>query len=987
MNTAKHPTLFRPITGPRLFGCPPGQDFPAAIVDGLTPRLAGLPPEAAARVTIYVNTKRMKRRIVGLLHRARGGFLPRVRLVQEIADDPAAGLLPPPVSDLRRRLELRQLVARLVSADGSIAPQAAVPDLADSLAGLLDEMVDEGIDPQDVAGLDVGDVSGHWQKTLQFLDIIARYRDLDASQHFSAAARFREAAETLTSAWRDDPPTDPILIAGSTGSRGTTAMVMRAIARLPQGAVILPGFDFELPATVWAQLRDAGEDHPQFRFARLMGGLSATHDDVLAWHGDVSPRQADRNRLISLALRPAPVTHQWMAEGPNLTGIHAAVENMSLIEAASPRKEANAIALRLRQAAEAGQSAALVTRDKGLTRLVVAALDRWKIEPDASIGQALQNTPSGRLFRQVLVTIGDRVETAALLALLKHPLVSSGAGRGVHLTQTRAWEIYLRKAAIPSVKARHLRGWADTARAAPNANWIDWVGQACLSNKWPETASLETHCKLHVTRTMLFARGPDKDADNSELWAMESGIKLREFLGDLQSEARFGGKLSRTEYAQLFENLLSGQEARDPVQPHPNIMIWGTLEARVQGADLVILGGLNEGSWPELPSADPWLNRALRLEAGLLAPERRIGLAAHDFQQAVAAKEVVLTRALRDAEAETVPSRWLNRLINLLAGCGAEGQSALAQLCGNGAQYLRLADELERPKLPVKPEPRPAPAPPIAARPENLSVSDISKLIRDPYAIYARKILGLKPMAPLNAVPTAAHRGTAIHAIMERAMTAIDPASDLPARIEQLMAVARGVISSAAPWAETQILWLARLRKSAGPLLVKEADRRSKAQIIATEVKGSIALAETPIVITCKADRIDRRGSGELDIYDYKTGVLPTKATIEKFDKQLMIEVLVAQSGGFDGVPAAPVSEAKYLGISPKAKETDVPFQDIDLTEFQDELETFLLNFSQAHCGYVSRRDPDPNYGGDFDHLARFGEWDDPDEPVRVDVR
>lgn len=87
MNTAKHPTLFRPITGPRLFGCPPGQDFPAAIVDGLTPRLAGLPPEAAARVTIYVNTKRMKRRIVGLLHRARGGFLPRVRLVQEIADD------------------------------------------------------------------------------------------------------------------------------------------------------------------------------------------------------------------------------------------------------------------------------------------------------------------------------------------------------------------------------------------------------------------------------------------------------------------------------------------------------------------------------------------------------------------------------------------------------------------------------------------------------------------------------------------------------------------------------------------------------------------------------------------------------------------------------------------------------------------------------------------------------------------------------------
>ena len=168
------------------------------------------------------------------------------------------------------------------------------------------------------------------------------------------------------------------------------------------------------------------------------------------------------------------------------------------------------------------------------------------------------------------------------------------------------------------------------------------------------------------------------------LWDKNAGIKAKSVFETLKSEAGFGGEMSASDFADLLGALLAQEEVRDRDAPHGGIMIWGTLEARVQGADLVILGGLNEGSWPEPPSPDPWLNRQMRQQAGLLLPERRIGLSAHDFQQAVAAPEVWITRSVRSDEADTVPSRWINRLTNLLDGLpDQQGPQALAAPCVN----------------------------------------------------------------------------------------------------------------------------------------------------------------------------------------------------------------------------------------------------------------------------------------------------------------
>ena len=139
-----------PDDGPRIWAMPPGADFPAHLVAGLRAMLAPHPPMAAARLTLIVNTERMRRRI-GTLWAATPGLLPRIRLVTDLGRDTMLPGLPPAVPKLRRRLEIAQLVAGLLDRAPDIGPRAALYDLAESLATLLDEMQGEGVMPERIA--------------------------------------------------------------------------------------------------------------------------------------------------------------------------------------------------------------------------------------------------------------------------------------------------------------------------------------------------------------------------------------------------------------------------------------------------------------------------------------------------------------------------------------------------------------------------------------------------------------------------------------------------------------------------------------------------------------------------------------------------------------------------------------------------------------------------------------------------------------------
>lgn len=980
--------------GPRLFHLPPGVDFARELVRGLKARLAGDPPEAMARVTVYLNTARMRRRVIEGFLEDGPGLLPRLRLLTDIGEGLPLLNLPGPVSPLRRRLELTQLIAGLLDRQPDLAPRSALFDLADSLAGLMDEMQGEGVLPERIAALDVSNHSAHWARTREFLRIVTPFFTGDDAP--DEETRQRMAVSRLSALWMEAPPHDPVIVAGSTGSRGTTAALMEAVAKLPQGALVLPGFDPFMPQDVWESLDDAmtGEDHPQFRLRRLMDRLSVEPADVAPWTEAV-PAAEDRNRLISLSLRPAPVTDQWLHSGKDLPDLIEATQGMTLITAPSPRSEALAIALVMREAAETGVTAALITPDRMLTRRVTAALDRWGILPDDSAGKPLALSAPGRFLRHVAGIMGLKLTSDVLLTLLKHPLAFTGGDRGQHLLHTRRLELHLRREGPAFPTGDDLRNWA-RARVERGKDdgieiWAEALARIIDIAAQVVDAPLVDLVALHLELSEAMARGTAAEG-TGVLWDKEAGSEARAVMDTLLCEADAGGHLTVAAYRDMFEAVIARGEVRESVLAHPRLLILGPREAREHAAELVILAGLNDGTWPRLPDTDPWLNRQMRKDAGLLLPERQVGLSAHDYQIAVAAPRVILSRSARDGEAETVSSRWLNRLTNLMAGLPERrGPDALRAMERRGTQWLKLAEALEEPTTEMQADPRlqpanrPSPRPKSDQRPKELSLTRISLLIRDPYAIYCRYVLRLKRLDPLRHEPDAALRGQILHKILERFVRDRPDAEDLNAAKARLMSTAREILGKMVPWPAARALWLARLARAANFFL--DVDGKDGGTPIILEKAGAVKVAPFDFRLTGTPDRIDRLPDGRLHILDYKTGNPPTQAMQKAFDKQLLLAAAMAERGGFSDLDPADVARITYVGLgsSPKVETTEIT-QEIT-AEVWEGLRALIAHYAKEASGYTARRAVQKErYAGDYDHLSRLGEWDTTDDPVPAPV-
>lgn len=965
--------MFEPSDSPHLFALPCGTDFPRALVEGLIQRSTGQPPEALARVELIVNTQRMARRIQTLFDAGPSLLLPHISLLSDLSKQATLHGLPPALPALRRRLQLSQLVSKLLDAQPDLAARSSLFDLSDSLAALFDEMQGEGVTTDTIRSLDVSDMSDHWARAQSFIGIADDFTE-NLENAMDVEARQRQATLDLIDRWQANPPSHPVILAGSTGSRGTTLLLMQAIARLPQGAVVLPGFDFDQPTYVWQGLDDPliSEDHPQYRFHKLMTELEVSPSEVHPWADSPAP-VASRNRLVSLALRPAPVTYAWMSEGPLLTDLDQASEKVTLLEAANPRGEALAIALRLRQAAEDGQTAALITPDRMLTRQVSAALDRWDILPDDSAGQPLHLSPPGRFLRHVAELFCKELAGDSLLTLLKHPLTHDGGSRGDHLRHARELELQLRNYGPPFPDGACFAQFGATRDVLEG--WTNWLTDHYADQVVETALSLTDWVSRLRTLAESIASGSQADGSGT-LWDKKAGREALRIMQDLEAEASHGGEMTSRDFADLLGALLSQGEVRERDAPHGKIMIWGTLEARVQGADLVILGGLNEGSWPEAAKPDPWLNRQLRNQAGLLLPERRIGLSAHDFQQAVAAPEVWITRAVRSDDSDTVASRWLNRLCNLLDGLPDQnGPDILQAMRDRGQKWLDWAEALEAP-APTPPALRPSPCPPVSARPRRLTITEIPRLIRDPYAIYAKHVLRLKVLNPLVRVPDALLRGIVVHEVFEHF---IKDSLDNPKLLTRdlLLQKSRDLLEEHVPWPVARCLWLSRINRIASDFILAEQNRRVTARPIAFEAKGEARLDQLDFTIACRADRIDMDDRGFLHLYDYKTGAPPSETQQLKFEKQLLIEAAMAEQGAFKEIGPAEVSRALFIGLGTAMKEVRAPIDKDPPTKVWEELTELIGAYFDPKQGYSSRRmlhlDTDL---GDFDHLARFGEWD-----------
>ncbi|MFP6745017.1 MAG: double-strand break repair protein AddB, partial [Alphaproteobacteria bacterium] len=522
-----------------------------------------------------------------------------------------------------------------------------------------------------------------------------------------------------------------------------------------------------------------------------------------------------------------------------------------------PREEAGVIALRLRHAlATIGRTAALVTRDRALARRVTIELGRWGVEVDDSGGQPLRDTAAGSFIRLTAALITERAAPVALLAALKHPLATGGLAPGVFRARVRTLETALLRGPRPGTGLAAIADALDNAAAATDdlRNWFQAI--AALAQPLAELVASDRVALGDLAAAHLsFTEGLAANADGQEsaqLWAGDGGEAVAAFFAELIETAGSLPPLAGRDYGAVLDTLLEGRVVRPRQGRHPRLHIWGPLEARLQHADLTILGGLNEASWPPDVGADPWLSRPMRSDFGLPAPERRIGLSAHDFVQFAAAPEVVLTRADKVDGGPTVPSRWLSRLRTLLRGWGRENGLAASENWRGWHAALDTPDAI-RPMAP------PAPTPPVAARPRQLSVTRIETWRRDPYAIYASHVLGLRPLDPIDADPGAADRGIIVHraleAFVDRYPTALpDDAYDV------LMEIGERTFADVINRPGVRAFWWPRFGRIARWFIDMEHRRRGNLLSVTAEAKGQLEFdgPAGPFLLTGTADRIER---------------------------------------------------------------------------------------------------------------------------------
>lgn len=973
-------SAFSPHDHSGIFGIPPGCDFSVTFLNGLKERLKDHPPEALAQVEIYTNTQRAKRRWEDLLIDGNAGLLPQIRVVTDIGNDPIlGGPVDPNQTALLTRLNLMQAVKILLESGVSLAPPSAAFELAISLQKLLDEMEGENVDPRALENLDVGEHSNHWQTALRFLQVIEQTALAADIPELGSDARQRDATEALAQRWAKNPPQHPVFVAGSTGSRGTTARLMEAVLTLPNGGIILPGFDFDLDPDSWEKLanqKDAATDHPQYGFRQLADRLGFDFNTVKNW-ADISPVEPARNSLISLAMCPAPVTDQWLSKGPeHIAMLPRSTGNLKLMEAPNERFEAAAIALALREAVEENKRAVLITPDATLSRRVTADLERWGIVPDDSAGVPLRFTPPAVFTDLVVQAAQEQLSTTDFLAILKHPLCATGWDRGKHLSLTRKLDAEKLRDMGPVIDWSALNDWASGVEGA--SLWVGWLRSVFERLTANPQATLLDHMTTHKLVASQLVSGPQDGTDDA-LWDKAAGQKIAEVFGQISQESDFAPLLSRYEYSSIFRNIVASETVREEgFLPDKRIAIWGQLEARVQAADLVILGGLNEGTWPKLAPPDPWLSRDMRQALGLQSPERRIGLSAHDFQQAIANSHVILSRAEKENNTPTVASRWLTRLENLLLGLGDAGKQTLGDMRARGSSYLQLAQTIEMPAQDTPAAPRPCPAPPLTSRPERISVTQVERLIRDPFSIYAGSILKLRPLFPIGRSADARDRGTSFHKVLENFVSAISKGAPPNAR-EIFDQIADETLAEEVPWPSERRLWLGRLSRIADSFIERERARQAVGEPRFQEILGAIKILDfsRELTLSCKADRIDVAKDGSIAIYDYKSS-LPTKTQERLFSKQLELEAHMAMQGGFGPLGRARATRLEIIGLS---KPNDYMELDCDpdvIAEMWLEFLKVMAHFEDPQNGYAARLRPmRADQWGDYDHLARRGEWED----------
>jgi ATP-dependent helicase/nuclease subunit B len=960
---------------PAIFTIPAHRAFADALAAGLIAQFGQDRLGLARGIVLLPNNRAITALRDAFVRRSDGGLLlPRLVAVGDPELDERLGSLldplddediPPAVDPLRRLL----ILARMIAAESGVGAGEAMR-LATDLARVLDQLLVEEVDPQRLRQiLDPAIepmLSQHWQASLDRLEtILSRWpAELARLGRIDLAGRRGRLLNRAARRWAERPPAGFVIAAGITTSAPAVARLLRTIVFLPDGMVVLPALDLGMAEQDWRALgphdpdpetgraRPAIETHPQFHLKLLLDRMGVARGEVRGWRwGGGRDAAAARARAIGHAMAPAAATGRWQALPPRerrLSGVRA-------LELATPAEEAQAIAIAMREALETpGRTAALVTPDRNLARRVAAHLHRWGIAADDSAGRPLSVTPPGAFLIGLAQAAAEGFAPVPLLSTLKHPLVRRGEARLEWLEHVRAVDLALRG-------PRPAGGLAGMTAHLEGNDW--WRATADL------LAPLETGFAIGKPATMLAAlRDVAGALCGDALWSGTDGRAAAELFAGLIDAAEDGPAMATPDdLVRMLRQLMDAIAIRPPQGGHPRIAIWGLLEARLQRTDLMILGGLNEGTWPAAPAPDAWLAPRIRADLGLPGVDRRIGLAAHDLATAIGAPQVIVTRARRDARAPAIASRFWLRLEAMTGGLT------------RAPAYRKWTRLIDAPGEHA-PADRPAPVPPLADRPSRIAVTRLDRLRADPFAFYADAMLRLRRIDPVDADPSPAWRGSAVHRVFEEWMTrdGCDPA--------KLRLRAEAMLATIAAHPVLRALWTPRLIEAidwaAATMAEDVAEGRTS---LVAERKGEAEVAG--VILYGTVDRIDRQADDTLAIVDYKTGKPPATAQVMAgYAMQLGLLGLIAEHGGFADVSGVARlfeywslgSEKNQLGyrrnpllVRGKPVIDPADFTAHALHHLEDAVDRWLKGTEP----FTAKLVPEYSPYGDYDQLMRLDEW------------
>ncbi|MFO1122887.1 MAG: double-strand break repair protein AddB [Hyphomicrobiales bacterium] len=992
---------------PRVYTIAPDRPFLQVLADAVLagfPRADGRAPMATelARWTILLPTRRAVRELETVFFAKSGGrglLLPAIRPVgdldDELLDDGATadtGDLAPSMSAAGQLLLLVDLVDQWarenahtrLAQEMAAAPQQAAA-LALSLKELLDGIETEEIDAAQIPDLYALENARHREAILDLL-AIARQRypqrlaEMGRSSSVLRRSQLlrREARRIAAGGARG-----PVIAAGSTGTIPATRDLLSAIARLPEGAVVLPGLDTAMDDDSWTAV---GPVHPQHALKQLLGALGIGRGEVPEL-GSASP--GPRAWLGSEIMRPAETSDAWGATiARHAQALTVAMAGVDLIETQHPQEEAEVIALILRNALETPDlTACLVTPDRGLARRVKAALGRWDIAIDDSGGEPLLRFGGASLLQVLMDAVARGFDAESLATLLRHDLCRLGHtpeearhfSSIVELAALRREPAPAGIAALPRSLADCRTGGGERLHPAlerlPEA---DWAGAIAFADRVAQLlAQLPAGPEVGFSGQVRSLVDACQALAGDALWSGDAGRAFSDAIAAAQADAGLLGHCDFARATAILTHLLRATALRPRNPRVSRLSILGLLEARLIRPDLVVLGGLNEGVWPGLADAGPWLNRPMRDVLAMQQPEQAIGQTAHDFVQALGCPEAKLVWSRRIDDAPAIPSRWVLRLQMILKAAGMTGA------LGKDSSWPRLARALNDPGR-VAPQPKPLPRPPLAARPHQLSVTGIETLIRDPYAIYARHVLKLQPVEPLAGDANPARRGIIVHDVVSRFLTACPDALP-PDALELLLRIGRDRFERQLTDPATFSFWWPRFERIAAWLVAEEAAQRPGIRRVHAEVEGrtTLAIGDATFILTCRADRVDVLTDGTARIVDYKTGSVPSAKEVKAgLAPQLTLQAAILGRGGFAPIAAMPVSQVSYVRLSggDPAGEDKGPGLGGDLPRVVEEHVVGVVALIAAY------RDPEQAYlprammkheddASPYDHLSRYREW------------